>query len=224
MDIIISYTPGHARIIYTNMRTFLILIICFFFVSCRIPAERERLSLGPKPKTLHLVEEVKIEPIKIEIPKVVFLSRNENELFNVELRQHFGKTNIFITGDRKYWLPSKEWIESFVVFYKGMLEKNKVTYSKQFDCEDFAMLFKVMASKCFVDTITTDCDGIAIGEYWYYPDINVYLQLVSGIVLEGHAINAIILDTGDVIYIEPQTGNIVKLTDSEKSKPYFIKF
>jgi hypothetical protein len=109
-------------------------------------------------------------------------------------------------GDSAYHLVKKDWIfQSLYPFFRAEMERwGVVQWSKKFDCEDFARTFKVLAQACHLKSRGQE-DGIAIGEIDYTQESGEY-----------HCINVAFTDVG-VVFMEPQSGKELKLTENEKN-------
>lgn len=79
----------------------------------------------------------------------------------------------------------------------------------RFDCDNFASLYTDLAQVRFYQAqweaaAVPKAEALAVGSFWYRP----------GCRAEGHAINCILTQQG-VVYVEPQTGEIIRLTMGE---------
>lgn len=136
-----------------------------------------------------------------------------------ELKDILNKNNIPIKdiaiADNEYNIPKKEWILTTYKngFFKFLeyLEVHK--YKASWDCDDFSRMYAAYGQILHARTTKKKFEGIAIGEIWYKIDNT-----------ENHAINIAILENKDVIFIEPQSGEELKLSKTKKSSIYFIRF
>ena len=79
--------------------------------------------------------------------------------------------------------------------YASMLEESQLEYtSDYFDCDDYALTFKSFVTKHY----RTNAVGIALG-----------LLRKGGEVLGGHAWNIALMSDGDLVFVEPQTREII---------------
>lgn len=134
---------------------------------------------------------------------------------NTELiYQSFKQCPNIIVGDGSYAMPTSSWLfGKFKSWYFTMLGALKSSgYSAQWDCDDFASIFRVMAQICHAQTRTRPEEGIAVGELFYMMD--------SG---GGHAICCAFTENG-LIFIEPQTGEQLKLSATELQSVSFVRF
>jgi len=120
-------------------------------------------------------------------------------------------------ADKDYAKPTQRYLQG--KFYKAFREYlNEVAelgywVAENWDCDDWAAEFRCHASKCHARTRRNSGEGIAVGEVWY-------TQKKGG----GHAINIAIVGGNKVIFIEPQTGKILRLTEGEKCSAWFVRF
>lgn len=115
--------------------------------------------------------------------------------------------NVFV-ADGKYALPQKKWLADFAPKWRAL--KNTKKWCDKYDCDDFSMAFKLACQEAHWESGQTDCDGLAVGILHYCPDTG-----------GGHAINWAITDEG-VVYIEPQTGEFICLSESELRTRFFV--
>ncbi len=128
------------------------------------------------------------------------------------------------TNDFTYWRPSKDFVNSFIYpFYKNFLDENKAPYSAKFDCDDFSRTFCTISQLYFLHTESNRFEqGISIGELYFKRDPDY--SIIPFESPKNHAINVVIIDTGEVIFFEPQNGQEVMLTENEIKSIYLIKF
>lgn len=107
-------------------------------------------------------------------------------------------------GDDQYSIIKKDWLfSSFYPFFSAELERlGVVQWSKKFDCEDFARMFKILAQACHLNS-RGSTEGIAIGEIDYCKGDGEY-----------HCINAAFTEKG-LVFLEPQTGKELFLSTKE---------
>ena len=86
-------------------------------------------------------------------------------------------------------------------------------YSKQWDCDDFAAMFRIKAVEAHFRSGRNPDEGLAVGEVWYTREDG-----------RGHAINLAVVEGGDLCFVEPQTGAELKLTASELQSFCFARF
>ncbi len=116
-------------------------------------------------------------------------------------------------GDSNYNMPTKNWIKlEFSPFFMGILRNLSLPYSFKFDCDDYASLYRVLAQICHKKSAGNG-EGIAVAEIMYKP------HWANGM---NHAINGAYTDEGWV-FIEPQGGQIIKLTQEEIDTIYYVR-
>ncbi len=118
-----------------------------------------------------------------------------------------------IFSDNEYNLPTYSYIfNKFYPYFQKELFRLKIDgWSQKFDCEDFAKLFKTLIQACHAQS-KGNAEGIAVAEIHYKREDGV-----------NHAINAIITDKG-LIFLEPQTGESLVLTENEEKSIYYVNF
>ena len=115
-------------------------------------------------------------------------------------------------GDETYQLVNPHEISTLYKNYqKDLFNKGIVRWDKKFDCNRFSLSFQSFAQISYYNN-SGEAQSIAVGEIYYVRD--------NG---GPHAINIIVTPT-DFLFIEPQSGEILNLTDSEKASIDFIKF
>jgi len=94
--------------------------------------------------------------------------------------------------DLKYKTISLSELEQILREYDQYLKRYKLEYEiDYFDCDDYAVTFKAFATR----RTKANSVGIAIG---------IVSKPDEGI-LGGHAWNIVILDNGNIVFVEPQT-------------------
>lgn len=123
-----------------------------------------------------------------------------------------------ILKDTAYAEVSSAWLRGYYDdFRKTLFREGVVRWEETFDCDDFASFFVSLASvRYFTTTWSTsrEAQSLALGEYWYRP---------QGLRGQAHAIVTAVTERGQ-IYIEPQSGQEVRLTDDEKLSRFYVKF
>lgn len=116
--------------------------------------------------------------------------------------------------DETYSAPRSDWLlKDFSVWYKDVLNRlGAGTYlAEAQDCDDFADSFKVFAAICHRRTGVKT--ALSVGVMHYFPRE-----------MTGHAINIALTSDKGIIYIEPQTGNMINLTEKEKKSACLVRF
>ena len=123
--------------------------------------------------------------------------------------------------DRLYWLPTLKWIEEKLrPLYSDTLKRLRVSkYSVLNDCDNFESGFFWLAQVAynFYASNTWKAEAVAIGSLWYLTSKT-----------SGHAINFAILDSQELIFLEPQKALSsaplkVKLTPAEISTVSYVR-
>lgn len=91
-------------------------------------------------------------------------------------------------------------------------------WNKRFDCDDFARFFAAWAALAnrIADKAEGHPEGLAVGECWFKQD--------SG---GGHAINIALTEIDEalaVVFIEPQNGKRLALSQSECHSIFYVRF
>jgi len=109
-------------------------------------------------------------------------------------------------SDSTFNLPTKTWLFSkFYPYFSKELERlGIIEWSEKFDCEDFAAMYKILCQVCHKNSRSTQ-GGLAVGAVDYQKDSGEY-----------HCINIAFTDQG-LVFIEPQTGKELKLSENEKN-------
>ena len=117
--------------------------------------------------------------------------------------------NKCIFTDNDYNLPKKEWLfgafYSFFITELGRLGVN--IWDEKFDCDDFSCMFRLYAQICHKRS-KGKAEGIVISEIGY-------TQESGGL----HAAICAFTDKGPV-FLEPQTGKTLLLTENEIQSIY----
>lgn len=116
--------------------------------------------------------------------------------------------------DRSYSLASSHWFDAFNLWFRGkMFDFVGDSWDQRFDCDDFARFF---AAFCQLANYRTRHDsraeGLAVGEVFFRKD--------NG---GGHAINVAMTEKG-IQFIEPQNGDFIGLSQTEKQSIWFVRF
>lgn len=153
--------------------------------------------------------------IKVDVHNAIYASPEHiNDIFKDTVARQDGDIN-FADGQLAY--VDYYFLMDYIKAYQQLKQENNVTvWNRVFDCDDFAQLFVAYAKvkNRHASVHDKSYDGLAIGEIWYRRASND----------ECHAINVVLLGFANVIFIEPQTGEVVKLTEKEVKSIYFIRF
>jgi hypothetical protein len=117
-------------------------------------------------------------------------------------------------GTMTYAEVNSEWLTKFYQDYRSELNRlGIVKWNERFDCRRFAGLYAELAqSKFFVESFQSEnaAQSLAVGQVWY--------NLENG--KGAHAIIVALTERGR-IFIEPQTGKEVTLTQKEVGSIFF---
>jgi hypothetical protein len=109
-------------------------------------------------------------------------------------------------GDKTYVLPTKRWIQTIYANYLAVEAYSKTYKIEAFDCENFSLNAQNIASLLGA----TGQYQLAIGEFYFIQDLNN----------RAHAVNFFLYKEQNDIkigFIEPQTGQIINLSEKEIS-------
>ena len=116
-------------------------------------------------------------------------------------------------GDVLYAEVNSEWLAKFYRTYRAELSRmGVVKWSDRYDCRRFAGFFTELAQNQFFNQAfqsSIPAHTLALGPVWY--------QKADG---KGHAIVVALTERG-VIYLDPQNGQELNLTATERASIYF---
>ena len=128
-----------------------------------------------------------------------------------KIHKAFEGVELFVLADGDYAAPTSHWLlDTWKVQWLELLEE--LPYSKRHDCDDFAFEYKIAVQHQHAESEFPD-DGFAVGVCFY---------LVGGDRERGHAINWALTEDVALIFIEPQSGEQIQLTDAEKATIFFV--
>lgn len=138
---------------------------------------------------------------------------------NVEFRAALADTVMFaLLPDQGYSQVSSAFLKSYYAAFRAdLFSKGIAGWEGRFDCNKFATAYASGAQMQFYrETFHSriPAQALAIGEVWYLP------AWANG---GAHAINVAVTERG-VLFIEPQTGNEVILTNAERRSIYYCRF
>ncbi len=121
-------------------------------------------------------------------------------------------------ADETYACPTLESISNIWRAFIADLKARNLPYSRRHDCDDFARSFAQYF--CDAHNLTpedpvipeTSADAPAVFEIWYQKDNK-----------GGHAINQIRSKENGVIFFEPQNGQLLTLSATEKDSRRFCR-
>lgn len=120
-------------------------------------------------------------------------------------------------GDTHYTQVRRAWLADFYARWRAdLFRKGVVKWDARFDCNRFAGHYVSAAQvEYFIANFHSWTAGqaLAVGEFWYLPDG----------ASSRHAVVIAFTDRG-VVFIEPQTGQEMALTVSERASASVIRF
>ena len=138
---------------------------------------------------------------------------------NLQIRLDWAHVVNFVSADRDYAEVKRSYLlGSYYTYFKTFLFGNRnespVVWSPKFDCDDFARLFCALIMLAHFQGQGSAAEGVAVGEIHYFQKADP---------TKGHAIVCAYTDAGR-IFIEPQTGEELKLTNEEIRTVFFARF
>lgn len=118
--------------------------------------------------------------------------------------------------DVSYAVPTSQAIFWFGAQFEKLLKDCGLQkWRRNWDCDNFATLFYAFAqAQWSLHSADDSAEALAIGEFWYRRTDNT-----------GHAINIAVVDDDEhLIFFEPQSQEIVKLTDQEVLSSFYRRF
>lgn len=120
------------------------------------------------------------------------------------------------TGSSHYAVVQSGALPDLYAGFRATLSRQGlVRWDERFDCNHFAALYIALAQTRFAVAAwhsETPAQSLALAEVWYYPDAGGY-----------HAIVQARTERGD-IFIEPQTGQEIQLSATERTNITFRKW
>lgn len=118
-------------------------------------------------------------------------------------------------ADQSYAEVNADALPAYYDWFRSKLFDLGVTrWNAKHDCDDFANLYADLLQLRFYLAQweagpIPDAEALAVARYWYRPNAG----------LGGHAINAIATQRG-LVFVEPQTGEVLKLSPNEVASRY----
>lgn len=198
------------------MRLIMLLFFCLAFIGCGDSRKNESVTKIPLKEKLDSAE-----ILRIEVFKLLETEKLENRTFFVAnsyaMEAALTRFNRIHLSDENYVLPSRKFINDVIlVAYTKFITENRINYNERFDCDDFSRTFALFASICNNLEGPNGFQGIAVGELWYMRE-----DLIGK---TSHAINIIVTSDQEVIFIEPQNGKLIHLSDSEIASTKMVRF
>lgn len=117
--------------------------------------------------------------------------------------------------DSTYGRPKKDWLHStFYPWFKNwLLDLGIYKWERRHDCDDFARSFCCLAQAAHALTQGNDDEAVAVGEFCY---------VANGI--GPHAIVCAVVEGNEVVFLEPQSGQFLTLTEDERKSCFRVSF
>lgn len=133
-----------------------------------------------------------------------------NEIFS----NFYGLEHVLLM-DKNYAQPTTHWLfqEYRPWFEKKTFELGVSSWRDQWDCDDFASLYRILAQVCHSLTHTRTEEGLAVGEVKYLRESSK----------QYHMINCAFTEQG-LIYIEPQKCLQIHLSETELQSRSYVRF
>jgi hypothetical protein len=147
-----------------------------------------------------------------------------SEIYNI-VYDNLPNVKEFAIPDSTYGCPNSSWIKYnlYRSYSNWLWNQGLYEWKEYFDCDDYAILFKVFCHICHAKTQKIrqkqglpTYESIAVG-VMYYKSYGTGAEQ-AGI---GHAINCIITENG-MEFFEPQNGTFLNLTEKEKNSCFFV--
>lgn len=120
-------------------------------------------------------------------------------------------------GDGPYAVVKADALPAYYASFRDQLFKEGVVkWDERFDCNHFASYYVAKAQTAYYLAnfhSTTEAQTLALAEVWYRP----------GGGKKGHAIVAAQTDRG-LVFVEPQTGETLTLSASERASVFMVKW
>lgn len=191
---------------------------------------QEKLNLYSEPE--NMVKPLMIREYKMADGANLKVLAPKDGMVSIELEHKFKQLDDkqLVVCDISYWLPSREFvITKLLPMYRTV---NLIPYSEKFDCDDSSRFFASYAHAFYMRVvINKSMQSLAVAEVHYQKrtrSMNITIKdtpiNIPWYVYEKHAINCIVLDDMSLMFIEPQSGLEVQLSNEELGSIYFVKF
>lgn len=121
-----------------------------------------------------------------------------------------------ILPDESYATPTLHWLQGLFWewFRAARWSHNLDRWTRKNDCDNFARAYAQAAQDCHAGSHGSDAEALAVGEYFYQ-------KAGAG----GHAIVAAFVgDPAELVFIEPQSNQLLDLTPAERASAFFVRF
>ena len=124
-------------------------------------------------------------------------------------------SNLIFVGDSNYSLPKAKWVKrNFRRYYIRKLRSEDIyNYDRENDCDNFGTAYRFYMQALHAKQKQKRGESLAVAEIWYMKES-----------IGGHSINMVIVEDYLPIFIEPQDGTEIILTNKEKKSCMFVRF
>lgn len=120
-----------------------------------------------------------------------------------------------VVADGAYAPPRSDWLtgDFYAWFRSALFSLGATSYKPEaWDCDDYADLFSALARICHRRTAPDSGTALPVGV--------VHFRQKSG---GGHAVVVALTSDRGLIHIEPQTGEIITVTEAEAASAWLVK-
>ena len=142
---------------------------------------------------------------------------------------HFKNIKHLLITDRDFGVLKREFLlgEGYKGFKKWMGSAKLFKWRHNWDCDNFAAAYKLYMSGVHASANKKNrnsAEGVAVGEVFYITKKDPATGQSGG----GHAINVALIPDNEgryrKMFIEPQSGEEIKLTPAELKSIWYVKF
>lgn len=137
-----------------------------------------------------------------------------------EVKKELKNAHVVLT-DTDYLTPNRDWMQGkfYSLFRQNLSQNNLYNWREYHDCDNKAFKYWMFAGDCHSATMMLrEKQGLPV-----YQGITVGVLFFKQETRYGHAVNFIITDHGFEV-VEPQNGQLLKLTQAEKDTSWFAIF
>jgi hypothetical protein len=204
------------------VKQLLVLIALFSGFNSYLAAEE---APQPEPVVVTDLTPVEIKPAEEAKPpfhKEILTIEDFNNIHGII--PHIGA----MVPDATYWAPPKEWVaDALLPAWIKFKAEMGIKYTDRYDCDDFAKMFSAFSNLYYAQHRDNKAESLAVAQYLFTVESS-RITLPNGMEIEvgggGHAINVILLCDGTACFVEPQSGEIVELTEGEMQSCDFVIF
>jgi len=123
---------------------------------------------------------------------------------------------IFVS-DANYSIPTKKWVtRNYKKYFRRKMGADTtlgMVWKEKHDCDNFATAYRMFMQALHSKQPGKSGESIAVAEIWF---------MQGGV--GGHAINMVIVDDYQPLFIEPQSGDEIRLSNKEKISCWFVRY